>query len=82
MTGKCSGAKWRDLPERYGLWSTFMSGFRKWRDNGMFDAILARLHFNLREDGLMDLDAWMIRHQYMPSMFPQEAAKKAGLKNP
>ena len=56
----CSGAKWRDLPERYGPWSTAYERFRKWRDDGTFEAILSRLQLRLREDGLMDLDTWMI----------------------
>ena len=56
----CSGAKWRDLPERYGPWSTVYDWFRKWRDDGTFEAVLSRLQLKLREDGLMDLDTWMI----------------------
>src|SRR5690554_7467375 len=56
----CSGAKWRDLPERYGPWKTVYDRFRQWRDDGTFEAILARLQLRLREDGLMDLDTWMI----------------------
>lgn len=56
----CSGAKWRDLPKRYGPWKTVYDRFRKWRDDGTFEAILARLQLRLREDGLMDLDTWMI----------------------
>jgi transposase len=56
----CSGAKWRDLPERYGPWTTVYDRFRHWRNDGTFDAVLERLHLKLREDGLMDLDTWMI----------------------
>ncbi|WP_153014290.1 transposase [Pseudomonas sp. EpS/L25] len=26
-----SGAKWRDLPERYGPWTTVYPRFRQWR---------------------------------------------------
>ncbi|GAB2715040.1 hypothetical protein GCM10027172_07430 [Halomonas garicola] len=56
----CSGAKWRDVPERYGPWTTVYERFRRWRDDGTFDAVLERLHLQLREDGLMDLDTWMV----------------------
>jgi len=56
----CSGAKWRDLPERYGPWKTVYHRFRCWRDDGTFQQVLSRLHLRLREDGLMDLDTWMI----------------------
>ena len=56
----CSGAKWRDLPERYGPWSTVYARFRQWRDDGTFEAVLSRLQLRLREDGLMDLETWVI----------------------
>lgn len=56
----CSGAQWRDLPERYGPWKTVSQRFRQWRDDGTFDRVLTRLHLRLREDGLMDLDTWMV----------------------
>lgn len=49
----CSGAKWRDLPERYG------PCFRQWRDNGTFEQVLQHLHLRLREDGCIDLKTWM-----------------------
>lgn len=56
----CSGAKWRDLPERYGPWKTVYQRFRRWRDNATFARILPRLHLKLRQDGYLDLDTWMI----------------------
>ena len=34
-----SGAAWRDLPERYGPWSSVNSRFRKWLDDGILDNI-------------------------------------------
>ncbi|MGY2956520.1 transposase [Pseudomonas sp. TE6349] len=30
----CSGAAWRDMPERFGLWSTVYRRFRGWRNQG------------------------------------------------
>ena len=39
-----SGAAWRDLPERYGSWSTVYSKFRKWSDEGVFQKIFDALH--------------------------------------
>jgi transposase len=56
----CSGAKWRDLPERFGPWKTVYQRFRQWRDNGTFKQILRPLHLRLREDGVIDLDTWMV----------------------
>lgn len=56
----CSGAKWRDLPERYGPWKTVYQRFRQWRDDGTFERVLTRLHLRLRQDGFIDLDTWMV----------------------
>lgn len=33
----CSGAAWRDMPERFGPWSTVYQRFRDWRNCGAFD---------------------------------------------
>lgn len=32
-----SGAPWRDLPERYGSWSTLYDKFKRWSDAGVFE---------------------------------------------
>ncbi len=56
----CSGAAWRDMPERFGPWSTVYQRFRGWRNQGTFDQMLKRLHLRLNEQGLIDLQIWMI----------------------
>jgi len=56
----CSGAAWRDLPERYGKWQTVYSRFRRWEAIGLFDRILGRLQIELDEHGLIDYATWMI----------------------
>lgn len=56
----CSGAAWRDLPERFGPWSTVYQRFRDWRDDGTFDQWLERLHIRLNQEGLINLDTWVI----------------------
>ena len=38
-----SGAAWRDLPERYGAWSTVYSRFVQWQEEGLFNTILKEL---------------------------------------
>ena len=45
----CSGAAWRDMPERFGPWSTVYQRFRDWRNRGAFDQLLKRLHIRLNE---------------------------------
>ena len=38
-----SGAPWRDLPERYGSWSTLYDKFKRWSDVGVFEQIFRLL---------------------------------------
>jgi transposase len=38
-----TGAPWRDLPERYGSWSTVASRFYRWQKAGVWQKILAAL---------------------------------------
>ena len=45
----CTGAPWRDLPERYGSWKTVYSRFRRWSKEGIFAELLRRLHLRLAD---------------------------------
>lgn len=38
----CSGADRRDLPERFGPWSTVYQRFRDWRDDGTLPSTAGR----------------------------------------
>ena len=38
-----SGAPWRDLPERYGPYTTCYNRFVRWRRAGVWDRIMERL---------------------------------------
>ena len=78
----CSGAAWRDMPERFGPWSTVYQRFRDWRNRGTFDQMLKRLHIRLNEHGLIDLDTWMIDSTAVRATRASSGAgKKGGLKN-
>ena len=55
-----TGAPWRDLPERFGPWSSVYNSFRRWLSTGRIDAILAGLQLHLNEEGLIDFDLWCI----------------------
>ncbi|HDO1318976.1 TPA: IS5 family transposase [Aeromonas veronii] len=55
-----TGAPWRDLPERFGPWSSVYNTFRRWLSTGHIDAILAALQLHLNEEGLIDFDLWCI----------------------
>lgn len=55
----CSGAAWRDIPTRFGSWSTVYQRFRDWRDDGTLELVLNRLNIRLNEEGLVDLSTWV-----------------------
>lgn len=76
----CSGDAWRDMPERLGPWSTVYQRFRDWRDDGKFDRALKRLHVRLNQEGLIDLDTWMIDSTAGRATGPLLAPKKRGQK--
>ncbi|SHF63586.1 Transposase [Streptoalloteichus hindustanus] len=35
-----TGGRWREMPERFGPWQTVYNRFRRWRDGGVFQALL------------------------------------------
>ncbi len=55
----CTGAPWRDLPERYGPWKTVYSRFRRGSKEGLFAELLRRLHLRLAADGNLDYETWL-----------------------
>lgn len=65
-----TGAPWRDLPERYGSWSTVASRFYRWQKAGIWQQALARLQQQSDAVGQLDwnqhyVDSTIIRaHQH------------------
>jgi transposase len=51
-----SGAAWRDLPERYGPWSTVYDRFRHWRNCDFFQKALDALEARARRAGRIDFE--------------------------
>ncbi|RPE39220.1 transposase [Streptomyces sp. Ag109_O5-1] len=35
-----TGGQWREMPERFGAWQTVYNRFMRWRDAGVFQALL------------------------------------------
>jgi len=65
-----TGAPWRDLPERYGPWSTVACRFRRWRLAGVWDRVFAQVQREEDAAGQVDwtvqfVDATIVRaHQH------------------
>ena len=55
-----TGAPWRDLPERYGPWSTVYGRFASLRRSGLLDRIIEKLQLHLNEAGFIDPELFCI----------------------
>ena len=56
-----SGARWIDVPERYGRWNSVYRRFRRWSQTGVFEALLETLAGALAEERLQMLDSTIVR---------------------
>lgn len=74
----CSGAAGRDMPERFDPWSTVYQRFRDWRNRGTFDQMLKQLYIRLNEQGLIDLETWMIDSTAVRATQASSGAGKKG----
>ncbi len=51
-----TGAPWRDLPSRYGAWSTVSGRFYHWRRMGLWQQALEALQMQADADGKLNWD--------------------------
>lgn len=72
----CSGAAWRDLPERHGPWETVYSRFRRWSKAGLFPEILKALRLRLSGDGNLDYSTWLVDSTSVRATKAAAGAKK------
>jgi putative transposase len=58
-----SGARWHDLPERYGKWKTVHTRFSRWAKTGVWERVFAAL-IRDRDNQYLMLDTTLVRaHQ-------------------
>ena len=56
------GCPWRDMHEPYGLWNSVYVRFRRWAEQGVWDAILATLvELGLTDDWQHMIDSTIVR---------------------
>lgn len=74
----CSGAAWRDVPERYGPYRTVYDRFARYRDDGTLDRILRALRARLDASGHIDHTTWMIDATTVRASRVAAGARKRG----
>lgn len=42
-----TGSPWRDVPERFGCWSTLYKRYRRWTASGVFERVFGTLDYDL-----------------------------------
>ncbi len=78
-----TGAPWRDIPERYGPWSTLASRCSRWREHGLWQRILDALQEQADADAVLDweihyVDGTVIRaHQHAAGAAGSDAESEA-----
>lgn len=72
-----TGAPWRDLPERYGPWSSVYSRFWRWRRDGVFERVLEALQREMEDRDGVDWDLFLYDGTHVRA---QRAAAGAGEK--
>ncbi|ACT08885.1 Transposase and inactivated derivatives-like protein [Dickeya chrysanthemi Ech1591] len=72
----CSGAPWRDLPERYGQWKTIYNRFNRWSKAGIMNSIFNKLLQILDEKALIDWDIIALDGSNVRALKAAAGAKK------
>ena len=69
-----SGARWRDLPSRYGNWNSIYHKFRKWCSQGLFERLLKIVNTDANDSALLEIDSTFCKvHQSACSSRENEA---------
>lgn len=55
-----NGARWEDVPARYGNWKTIYHRFNGWSKDGTWDRIIDKLQSELDEAGEIDWDLFNV----------------------
>ena len=73
-----SGAPWRDLPERYGSWSTVHDRFTRWQEDRTLDRVCERLQMRLDELGKIDWELFCLDATNVRASRAAAGARKKG----
>lgn len=62
-----TGAPWRDIPEKFGDWSTIYDRFRKWVRTGLWNEVFRRVHSWLDRNGKLDWELHLVDATIVPA---------------
>lgn len=69
-----TGARWRDLPARYGNWSSIYHKFRQWCESGLFQLLLQSVTADAAQSTLLEIDSTFCKvHQSARSSLKNQA---------
>ena len=69
-----SGARWRDLPARYGNWNSIYHKFRLWCSQGLFEKLLKLINSETDNTTLLEIDSTFCKvHQNACSALKEQA---------
>ena len=80
-----SGARWRDLPARYGNWNSIYHKFRLWCSQGLFEHLLKIINSDAKDATLLELDSTFCKvHQSACSALKDQTigASRGGIRTP
>jgi transposase len=77
-----TGAQWRDIPERYGPWTTIYDRYRRWCQEGRFACLLVALRDTLDAQGLLDWEQWWLDSTSIRASRAAAGARKKGGQKP
>lgn len=72
-----TGAPWRDMPDRYGKWTTIYSRFQRWRKAAIWDKMFAELQTTLDVKSNVDWEIHFIDSTTVRAHQHAAGAKKA-----
>jgi transposase len=73
-----TGAQWRDIPERYGPWTTIYDRYRRFCQEGRFACLLVVLRDTLDAQGLLDWEQWWLDSTSIRASRAAAGARKKG----
>ena len=56
-----TGTPWRDVPEKYGKWSTVYQRFRRWSQAGIWEAVATSLAQAMADNSRHSIDSTTVR---------------------